>query len=966
MTTESINIVITEDGSRNVTVNISNIGGAAERSSGQVDLLNKALGVMGTVLAVDKIIKYADAWNSADGIIAIATKTTEEQVAVQEKLFKAAQDTRQSFDELVGLYRRVAQAQNTLGASQNQMIAITKEVGEALVIQHTSAGEAQGALLQLGHALDSGRVTAREFNSINLTLGTVMQVVADHVQGAGGSIANLRALMNQGKLMSKVFFDAMLDGQSELDEKFAKSAVTFAQGFTVITNAFEKYIGQLNESQGLSAAFLTVARFIADNMKLLGSVLISVGAAIAVAFGLSSIEAFYGAVVKLFVLINTNPFVTLASAIAGAVVFFSQYGDQLNAGIDKQTTMNDLWKAFGSTIVDAGTGLKDFFTAYVENAETDTNTVLGYFHQFFSDTKTGFAGFLQVVARTIDAIAGLITGLNFAIGNAIEGIPSLFSNAFKQAANFVIDTVEGMVNEVIESINRIRSVLGKDPIELISFARLEVDTDYAKKYGASIANGIDQGFEEQGGFLEKALNGVFDKAAANAAARTAAAVAPKAVDLDTHGTPLPGAVDPKKVKSAESALRALEDRVNPAAGALLEFAKAQETVNTAISFGLIDQIQGAALLGDVTRHYKDAIDPIGAVSRGIEEQTGLLKFNGDEQAIQTQLLAIGNDLKKKGVAIGDDVFSHLRKELEAQVDLNRVNAATNSLLDASVQKRKQFAAQIQGITALLQNPSSGFSNGDAAQSILSQFPDLLANTQTFADANVAIYKNMYDQIDQLLKANLISDQTAQVARQNIAIQSQAVQAKQYSDFFGNLATLSQLGNKKLAAIGKAAAIAQASIDGYVAIQKAYASAPYPYDIPAVIAVGVATAANVARIAGFESGGYTGNAGTSAVAGVVHGQEFVVNADGTSKNRAALEAMNAGATVGGGQTVVQVSVINQSSNSKTTTKEKDTPNGKMIEVMITDIVSQDIAKNGPISQTVQQQFGLNRSAGVSSR
>ncbi|MBU1817230.1 MAG: hypothetical protein KKB08_10810, partial [Gammaproteobacteria bacterium] len=44
-----------------------------------------------------------------------------------------------------------------------------------------------------------------------------------------------------------------------------------------------------------------------------------------------------------------------------------------------------------------------------------------------------------------------------------------------------------------------------------------------------------------------------------------------------------------------------------------------------------------------------------------------------------------------------------------------------------------------------------------------------------------------------------------------------------SDFFGNMTALSQSQNKKLAVIGKAAAITQATIDGYLAVQKALAA-----------------------------------------------------------------------------------------------------------------------------------------------
>ena len=62
---------------------------------------------------------------------------------------------------------------------------------------------------------------------------------------------------------------------------------------------------------------------------------------------------------------------------------------------------------------------------------------------------------------------------------------------------------------------------------------------------------------------------------------------------------------------------------------------------------------------------------------------------------------------------------------------------------------------------------------------------------------------------------------------------------------------------------------------------------------------------LASMAGFQSGGYTGEMGVNQVAGIVHGKEFVMNAEATARNRPALEAMNKGATIGGG---AQVSVF----------------------------------------------------------
>lgn len=79
---------------------------------------------------------------------------------------------------------------------------------------------------------------------------------------------------------------------------------------------------------------------------------------------------------------------------------------------------------------------------------------------------------------------------------------------------------------------------------------------------------------------------------------------------------------------------------------------------------------------------------------------------------------------------------------------------------------------------------------------------------------------------------------------------------------GTIATLSSSSNSTLFAIGKAAAIGNATIDGVAAVQKALASAPPPFNFALAALVGVATAANIANIAAqqppkFASGGIVG-------------------------------------------------------------------------------------------------------------
>ena len=125
---------------------------------------------------------------------------------------------------------------------------------------------------------------------------------------------------------------------------------------------------------------------------------------------------------------------------------------------------------------------------------------------------------------------------------------------------------------------------------------------------------------------------------------------------------------------------------------------------------------------------------------------------------------------------------------------------------------------------------------------------------------------------------------------------------------GQIATLSESNSKTLATIGKAAAISTATIDGIVAVQKALASAPPPWNFALAATVGVATAANVSKIAGFEDGGFIGGTSFSGdnVPINVNSGEAVLNA---SQQRNFMEIANGGGAANEGM----ISAINNLGN-----------------------------------------------------
>lgn len=152
-------------------------------------------------------------------------------------------------------------------------------------------------------------------------------------------------------------------------------------------------------------------------------------------------------------------------------------------------------------------------------------------------------------------------------------------------------------------------------------------------------------------------------------------------------------------------------------------------------------------------------------------------------------------------------------------------------------------------------------------------------------------------------------------RKQLELQSNQSMLGATADLFGNLADIAKEGGEKSFNDYKNFASAQAALNAALAITNVLGS-PFTTLNPiagAALAtsIGALAGVQVAKIqsqeySGFEQGGYTGSYGTKEVAGVVHGQEFVVNAPNTKKNRATLEAMNRGEDIskmGAGNTVV---------------------------------------------------------------
>jgi hypothetical protein len=198
-----------------------------------------------------------------------------------------------------------------------------------------------------------------------------------------------------------------------------------------------------------------------------------------------------------------------------------------------------------------------------------------------------------------------------------------------------------------------------------------------------------------------------------------------------------------------------------------------------------------------------------------------------------------------------------------QKTVGTVNTMTSSLT-AAQEALKAWAAEL----AALADTNAGIYSLELSALQTNLDAKLISEEQYLAEKERLLMQNIINEqamLDSAAEQGLIKGDQLTQARIALAMKQSQAEIATYAEkvkrqesldkereanFKSSLSTISSLassGNKELAAIGKAAAITQAVIDGYAAVQKALASAPPPFNFGLAAAVGAATVANVSKI-----------------------------------------------------------------------------------------------------------------------
>lgn len=267
---------------RNVVDMTNDLQNNFDDTDESADNLNTTLSKLAATLklifaagALREMAKMVQSYQEMAERVQMATSSQEEFEHVQKRLLATANGTYRSLSEAQELYIRSADGLRSMGYATDQAIDVQDSMSYAFVKNAASADRAESAISAFTKAINTGKVSADQWESITTAIPTVINDIAS---ASGKTAAEVRALGAAGKLTASELSEGL---RQSLDENAAAAAgmtnnltdagVRMKTAFTEVLVAIEGQTGALQTfTNGLISAADTILEFGRDSESMAG------------------------------------------------------------------------------------------------------------------------------------------------------------------------------------------------------------------------------------------------------------------------------------------------------------------------------------------------------------------------------------------------------------------------------------------------------------------------------------------------------------------------------------------------------------------------------------------------------------------------------------------------------------------------------------------------------------------------
>lgn len=219
-----------------------------------------------------KLANASDAYINANTRLGLINKDEDGNVInpnLQNQVYASAQRSRADYGTTANAIANIGMNAGSAFKDQNELIGFVEAINKQFVIAGASAASMEGAMTQLTQAMGAGALRGEELNSILDAAPSIARNIEKYMGWAEGSI---KKYAEQGLVSAEVVKNAQLSAMDDINEKFNSMPMTWSQLWTTAMNSIQK----------ATAPFLIAVNWIANNMDIIGPLLLGIAAGLGV------------------------------------------------------------------------------------------------------------------------------------------------------------------------------------------------------------------------------------------------------------------------------------------------------------------------------------------------------------------------------------------------------------------------------------------------------------------------------------------------------------------------------------------------------------------------------------------------------------------------------------------------------------------------------------------------------------
>lgn len=446
-----------------VTTQIDELEGSIENTRRSEQRLNKE-----QELLTSSIKKYAAAAASAFGIkqlLSLSDDMTSTNARLtmlvddggsvkelEEKIYASAQRSRSAYLDTASAVAKLGINAKDAFANNDEAIAFAELINKQFVIAGASVQEQQAAMLQLTQAIASGVLRGEELNSVFEQAPIIVQSIADYLDVPIGKI---REMASDGEITADIVKKAMFAAADDINKKFDSMPMTWAQVWTVLSNAALKALQPV----------LTLINMIANNLDVIGPI---VG-------GIAAIVAAYTAVL----LINVAVTNAKAAAETMAAIAAVAHGTATAAEAAATTGMTEAQIAFNAALYACP-------ITWIVLAVIALISVIFLVVAAINRVKGTSISAIGVITGTVSTAAAFILNCGIGLINSLIQVVWLFIEPFAGVIEWIANAFTGGFDTIQDAC---WNLLGHLSAALLNFGKIAtkiIDAVFGTDYTSSL------------------------------------------------------------------------------------------------------------------------------------------------------------------------------------------------------------------------------------------------------------------------------------------------------------------------------------------------------------------------------------------------------------------------------------------------------------------------------------------------